>query len=572
MRMVAAVVVAWLLSVATAWAQSDALLVLPVTVDDDVTWMPQAVRDVSRGLRRQGVAVWQEAGAVAAFEARGSASPTALTDEAIEAWSSEAGGALRSLAKGNEEDALVRLEAANAFARASIAALGRDSARSTQVVDTCLYLVRAKLAVGDEAGADAQASECVRLQTSVEPTWRMHPPQVVDRYQAAKDEPHDRSILVESDPSGCAVRVNGSLQGRTPLEVEGLYPGPYAVQVECEEDTPGRVHEIDVTRGATSLFVFDAFDRAVRTAPVLHLAYTEAPSQARLARDARQFMSTLPASGVVIASRSSDGEALTLSLLRGTGADRTFVRVPADGGSTDPGTLTQAAAALVAGECRDFAVEPVASLDCRTGQPLLTRSSRGRVAESKPRRIRPPRGQFVAGVTLAAAGTTSLLAGYGLLIGRRTAGESWLEQPSNLSRQDRWLRLGTGVTTTGAAGGGLLVAAMPLVLPYQSKTPWWAWLHGGLGVAAAVGSIVSAVTASPKPPTPCSINGPDPAPCVNRERDTDRAILLGATAAPLLTVPLVYLFRRDRPDRRADILPSVVVARSQGALSLRGTF
>jgi hypothetical protein len=164
------------------------------------------------------------------------------------------------------------------------------------------------------------------------------------------------------------------------------------------------------------------------------------------------------------------------------------------------------------------------------------------------------------------------LAGYSLLIVRGRVGDDWLANPSSLETQDKWLSVGTGLTVTASVGGGLLVAAMPLILPYKRKTPWWAWLNGGLGLVAAAGSIVSAVTASPKPPQSCSLGGPDPSPCVNRARDTDRAILLGATAAPLLTMPLVYLFRRSDKRLGAEIRPSIRTSRRGASVGLEGIF
>ena len=140
------------------------------------------------------------------------------------------------------------------------------------------------------------------------------------------------------------------------------------------------------------------------------------------------------------------------------------------------------------------------------------------------------------------------------------------------SLQAKWLDLETPVIVTASVGGGLLVAAMPMVLPVHSKTPWWAWLNGGLGVAAAVGSIVSAATAAPKPAESCEFNGQDPTACVNRKRDTDRAILLGATAAPLLTMPLVYLLRRGDKKRKAEVQPRVLVSRQGGTVGVTGSF
>ncbi len=68
------------------------------------------------------------------------------------------------------------------------------------------------------------------------------------------------------------------------------------------------------------------------------------------------------------------------------------------------------------------------------------------------------------------------------------------------------------------------------------------------------------------------MNGPSPTSCLNRAGGIDRAILLGATAAPLLTMPLVYLFRKSDKKRQADLVPSVVLGRQGGAFAIRGAF
>jgi hypothetical protein len=194
------------------------------------------------------------------------------------------------------------------------------------------------------------------------------------------------------------------------------------------------------------------------------------------------------------------------------------------------------------------------------------------VEAGKDRARRPPRGQFVSGVALASVGAASLLVGYSFGIARRYAGTDWLDDPNSLSAQDKWLLQGTALIGTSSAGSALLVASMPLALPYRSKTPWWAWLSGGAGVALGAASVAVAVTADAKPPQSCSLNGPDPAPCVNRGRQIDRAILLGVTAAPLLTMPLVYLLRRDEKRGRAELTPEIVVSRSGGFAAIRGNY
>ncbi len=333
------------------------------------------------------------------------------------------------------------------------------------------------------------------------------------------------------------------------------------VQIECDPVAPGRVHVVAVPRGRTSLFVFDRFEQAVQSEPVLHLRYSQTPNDLELARDARQVSRALPASAAVLASARAP-DVLELRVVTSTQVESALVRLPMGPDGPTSAAASAATAALLAGDCRDFSGPSPVAIDCQSG--AARPSGNGRV--------RPPRGQFVSGVVLGATGAASLLTGYGLLFARRSAGDDWRDDPTSLSAQDSWLNLGTGVVASGAVGGALLVAAMPLVLPYETRTPWWAWLHGGLGLAAAAGAIASAVTASPRAPESCTVNGPDPNACVERQRDTDRAILLGATAAPLLTVPLVYLLRPDAPKRERALMPSLTAGRTGAAVFVRGRF
>jgi len=322
-----------------------------------------------------------------------------------------------------------------------------------------------------------------------------------------------------------------------------------------------------VSRGRTNLFVIDRFDQAVRTTPVLHLRYESLPDERQRPRDAREFAAALPAAAVVLASVSAS-DTLELRLVRGTREDLALARLSNTESGPDPANVVEAAAALLAGECTDFTgAEPI-SLDCATGLA----QGRAKPADRKDRDapVRPPRGQFVSGLALASVGTALLVTGYGLLIVRRGAGDDWVADPGSLDAHGKWLNLDTGLIVTGSAGSALLVTAMPLVLPYKRKTPWWAWLSGGFGVAAAASSIAVAVIADPKPPQSCNVNDLQPEPCVDRGRKTDLAIMLGATAAPLLTMPLVYLLRKDDKKLAADLSPSIYVNRSGGALGSRG--
>jgi hypothetical protein len=58
--------------------------------------------------------------------------------------------------------------------------------------------------------------------------------------------------------------------------------------------------------------------------------------------------------------------------------------------------------------------------------------------------------------------------------------------------------------------------------------------------------------------------------CVRRAERTALAILTGVTAAPLLTVPLVYLIRPK--EAKVSVSPNVQVLRAGGFVSFGGRF
>jgi hypothetical protein len=571
MRLLVAVTALWLCGLPNALAQSEDWFVLPTATDDDVDWMRPTVAKVGRELRKQGIGVWSSGQAVVRFQQRGSTLPSVVGDATIEDWTARSRDAVRQLANGEYTSALSLLEEAERLSDAVLEELNRDPERARTVLDTCLYRVRAFLGMGDEEQARAQTEECVQMVPSTEPTGYMHPPSVTALYEKASHPgpEHTGSLLVESEPSNCALRINGVLVGNTPFETTDLYPGRYRAQVQCDPGVPSRVHRVQVSRGRTNLFVVDRFDQAIRTAPELHLRYETPPDARQRVRDAREFAKVLPAAAVVLASVSATGT-LELRLARGTREDLALARVTTTATGPNTADIVETTATLLAGECKDFTGSEPVVLDCATGLAQARVKPAARKERDAP--VRPPRGQFVSGLTLASVGTASLLTGYGLLIARKSAGDDWTAEPGNLDAQSKWLNRGTGLIVAGSAGSAMLVTAMPLVLPHKGKTPWWAWLSGGLGIAAGAASIAVAVTADPKPAQSCSINALQAEPCVNRGRNTDLAIMLGTTAAPLLTMPLVYLFRKDNKKLNADLSPSIYVNRSGGALGVRGAF
>ncbi len=569
MRWVVTVTALWLCGLPSALAQTEDWLVLPTTSEQaESSWMAPTVQAANRALRRQGIGVWFPAPALSVFRERGSFEPPAPSDDEISVWAEGAQRAVRTIVLGDRSVALPELEAAQEFAEKNLVVLNRDARTAGLVLDACLYLARAYVDTGDPEAAERQAQDCVRLAPVAAPNPRVHPPSIIDLYSVAQKPSAARGgvLVVESEPADCDVRINGVLVGKTPMASADLYPGSYQVQIECRPDEPGRVHRVEVPLGTRSLFAIDRFERAVSSSTLLHLQFGETPEPQDVARYAREVARTLPASAVIVASLVGP-EVLQLEVELATRTEASIVRLPVSSAGPDQDVMNQSVEALLAGICTDFTDGTPREIDCLTGQAIAPPP----VEVVQEKRV-GPRPLFITGVSLASVGVASLAAGWSLDIVRRSAGDNWIADPSKLSLQAKWLDLETSLIVTAALGGGLLVAALPMVLPIRSKTPWWAWFNGGLGVAAAVGSIVSVTTASPKPAESCEVNGQDPAACVNRKRDTDRAILLGATAAPLLTMPLVYLLRRGERHPKVEIEPRVTVGRGGGALGVTGSF
>jgi hypothetical protein len=122
-----------------------------------------------------------------------------------------------------------------------------------------------------------------------------------------------------------------------------------------------------------------------------------------------------------------------------------------------------------------------------------------------------------------------------------------------------------GVWTTAAFGGAATSAAMPLLLPDYERTPWWGWTVGAVGLGLAGYAIYEGVTmtgcAEPYIADQAAVRS-----CVARGQEAGRLALALAGAAPLLTIPLVYLFRPLRAE------PSVSVTGQGAVVQVRKVF
>lgn len=579
MRIFALSVCCWGLLIGSAAAQTDSgWLIIPSSSSTDADWMAPVVARARVALVDQGAEVWSVDRAAAKFEKEASAPPAALSERERERWMSLSVGAVDDLAEGDYKKALEKLNPAQDLSRAAIEELNRDPEQARRVFDTCLYVVRAVLATESESRARAVARECRQLVPRAEPSPYMHPPAVTEllsRIDALQNR-QTGALRLESEPSGCAARLNGVLLGETPVSIGKLFPGQYRVQVECDPSKRGRVHFVTVGAGRTERRVDSRFDDTVESRPSLHLRYANiADEQEHRVADARLIAREIAAGSVVLLSLPM-ADTMQLERIEVAAEEpigpSAVARVSVGRSGPSESDLSAAARTLTAGECMDFtSPEPVA-LPCGRGEAIGAAAAPTPSDRPEGRR---PRGQFIAGITLASVGIAGLAAGYALLIPRSSAAEDWVIAvdggSDGTSAQQRWFDLRGGIIASASIGSAALVTAMPLALPERHKTPWWAWVSGGVGLGLAGFSIAWGVTAEAEPSSSCSAPTLDTTvtrACVKRGDQTSVALLTGLTAAPLITMPLVYLFRPSR----AGLEPRVQVGRSGAYLALRGRF
>ena len=208
------------------------------------------------------------------FEALGSAPAPEVSQSDIDRWVERSGAAVRYLARADYKAARRELKAAQHLANRAAEELNREAARAQQVLDTCLFMVRAYVETNKPEEARRQARECRQLVPRVEPSAFRHTPEVHDLLaevdaQMASEAPG--TVAVTSDPAGCLFRINGVEMGRTPLDGIELPVGLYRMQVECDPGKRGHIPRVRVASGANRLSFDGALERAVHTRPVLHL-------------------------------------------------------------------------------------------------------------------------------------------------------------------------------------------------------------------------------------------------------------------------------------------------------------
>jgi len=107
----------------------------------------------------------------------------------------------------------------------------------------------------------------------------------------------------------------------------------------------------------------------------------------------------------------------------------------------------------------------------------------------------------------------------------------------------KWEGLGTAALVTGVGGAAGLIVAEALLLPESTTVPTLAWIGGAVGLGAAAVGVGFIAGGTHCPPLAIRPGSDIPTACLSGTSDTLFGTTLLLTAAPLMAIPLTYLFR-----------------------------
>ncbi|MGB5348876.1 MAG: PEGA domain-containing protein, partial [Polyangiales bacterium] len=321
----------------------------------DVEQLHSAAEALRQELVIRGHSVWRADRASERFEVIGSAPAPRVSQSDIDRWVERSRAAVRYLARADYKAARRELKAAQRLADRAAAELNREAARAQQVLDTCLFMVRAYVETKNDAEARKQARECRRLVPRVEPSAFRHTPEVRELLAQVDEEMATEApgtLEVNSTPSDCLLRINGVEFGRTPVSGIELPVGTYRMQVECEDDKRGRIYRVGIASGPNLLEFDAALERAVRTRPVLHLQYTSHEAWLGRMDQAGEIGRVLGGANVLVLS---DGGAGAVRLdLKASGYEPASAWLAVQDGAPESEEVRRVVDALLEGRSVDF--------------------------------------------------------------------------------------------------------------------------------------------------------------------------------------------------------------------------
>lgn len=508
------------------------------------------------------------------FETKHSSDTAKLTDQQIESLLRRLDEAASSLALGDQAQGEKAMQELRKLPGASDY-LNRETARAARVFSACLLNAHLLQRAGRDADAQSRALDCVRSFPMAQADKR-GPPAMRKLFEEAAarfaQEPHGSLTVRSTRGTTCIVRLNGLAIGTAPVTIERIMLGPAHIELECQDD-PGRRHAAWIHPGANETAIDPVFDAAIRTTGGLHLQYSSTQERdERLQSDAEAIRSALNVRRLVTLSVQTQPDKKVVVKPRLVGHPE--LAPLAFAGVYEPGKVRTVAEALKTLSPRppEAAQEAVSQRETGTeNEARLDPGPRTGLGPQDARRWERDGEQDLAiGATLGVLGVGGIATSWVLLSQRQTlrrVGFSRLDYGPLDTYEER----GTWALLSGGLGSGLLTASEFFWLPLMrraSPVPVWAWIAGGVGVAAAVGGLGLTLGKH------CGPQLIDPrvhraAGCGSPADDSTFGPLLMMQAVPLLTVPVVYALRRNS---RTHTSIQASLRGDGGGLMVRGHF
>lgn len=511
-------------------------VVVPVTRGnerlDEVLHLAEEVQDQ---LAHRGMPAFPLGQTSQAFSALHSREPVPASQQDFDLVVSEANAANVALALDRPREALEHLQNVRTRMVRALETLNRQTAAAEHYVQACMRTINIlALEQGRHDLALQIAIECISNSPDTDfARGRMHP-KVRDVFTDASAKIQSDGaapLVVESEPPGCNVVLNGRRLGSTKFKLDHPVRRTYLVQVDC--GSIGRVYTVKTDDNERRVFVDVFFDNALRTAdPVLRLSYS-APDAMLARSQAMQVAQVLGTREALVISASSPSRML-IRRVHPTDGGVVFLDFP-----YGPDALRSALDKLLARHSAGGA-RKLADGTSTAGVGQTTA-----FASTKPAGGHAGRWRWRVGAPLAATGIASMGIGYWLFTARTRDGEDFRTtlplQPGYLQRGSNWfdqrpsayLAVGLGAVVASAGTALLALELEP------TERIWLPTASAGLALGAIAwgGFDLSQGGA-------CLRSEIDPRACVLAQQRTDRGSMFLLSALPLLTFPAVQLARR----------------------------
>ena len=473
----------------------------------------------------------------------------------------------------NRRDAAVReMDHIDAISRGTLDAIMETHELVERLFFACLATSRFHLQNNDRTRARETMFHCRELGPDIEVHRRAQPPPVLALLDEVDADLHARpthALVIETENQNCTVILDGKHVATTPATVPNVRVGEHRVSLACNDGRHSRYHRVVMVNEDRTEAIHIENDATIRTVERIELVFrTAAEENAQRMDAAIAIGSTLEATDVLIAT-PEENNVMRIDRIGVAAHDvRGTVRIAADGDSLHVATAIDAlrrghSVDLQNGDAIPTWTPPHANSPLNAAQNSVSGGELERQGEPF---IPQASNTRVIGLAFGTVGLIGLVSAWGVDIDR-----TWLQHWINVAQPtdpDYQLRIQRRDRTTvwpyaaGIAGSLLTSVGIAYLLPDEPRTPTWAWVIGGAGVAtAAAGGAVLALT--PKCDS-TQTNCPHPSFAV------ERGALLFMTALPMLIVPATYLIRSVFGEHAPNI--SVDANASGAFISFRGAF